>query len=154
MRKGPEHVPDSWLLLVLSVAMMVAASFAAAVLIEELAQQDFRLTFATGAFGLMFYGAVLFVFGRSARIVRSFTCVLGCGSLLTVLFVAEFVLFRPILGSGAAGTIAALIALWSVPVEGHIISRAIQQHWFIGLVIAVVAFILQLGFQSAFSVRS
>jgi hypothetical protein len=134
--------------------MMIAASFAAAVLIEELAQQDFRLTFATGVSGLMFYGAILFVFGHSRRIVRTFTCVLGCGALLTILFVAEFVLFRPIIGPAAAGTVAALIALWSIPVEGHIISRAIQRHWFIGVAIAVAAFILQLGFQSAFSVRS
>jgi peptidoglycan/LPS O-acetylase OafA/YrhL len=154
LRKGPEHVPDSWLLLALSSAMMIAASFAASVLIDELAQQDFRLTFATVIFGLMFYGAVLFVSGHSRRIVRALTCVLGCGAVLTVLFVAEFVLFRPIVGPGAAGTVAALIALWSIPVEGHIISRAIQQHWFIGVAIAVAAFILQLGFQSAFSARS
>ena len=154
LRKGPEHVPDSWLLLVLSGAMMIVATFAATVLIEELAQQDFRLTIATATFGLMFYGAVLFVFGHPRRIVRAITCVLGCGAILTVLYVAEFVLFRPIVGPAAAGTVAALIALWSIPVEGHIISRAIQQHRFIGVAIAVAAFILQFGFQSAFSARS
>ena len=154
LRKGPEHVPDSWLLLILSTAMMIAATFVATVLIEELAQQDLRLTIATATLGLMFYGTVLSVFGHSRRIVRALTCVLGCGAVLTVLYVAEFVLFRPIVGPAAAGTVAALIALWSIPVEGHIISRAIQQHWFIGVAIAVAAFILQLGFQSAFSARS
>jgi hypothetical protein len=154
LRKGPEHVPDSWLLLVLSGAMMIAATFAATVLIEELAQQDFRLTIATATFGLLFYGAVLFVFGHPRRIVRALTCVLGCGAILTVLYVAEFVLFRPIVGPAAAGAVAALIALWSIPVEGHIISRVIQQHRFIGVAIAVAAFILQFGFQSAFSARS
>jgi hypothetical protein len=64
------------------------------------------------------------------------------------------VLFRPFLGAGAAGVVAALIILWSVPVEGHIISRAIQQHWFVGIAIAVAAFILQLGFQSVLSAQS
>jgi hypothetical protein len=154
LRKGPEHVPDSWLLFALSVALMIFASFSATVLIEALAEQDFRLTFATNVLGLVFYGAVLFVTGHSRRIVRALTCIIGCGAILTILFVAEFVLFRPILGAGAAGAIAAVIVLWSVPVEGHIISRAMERHWFVGIAIAVAAFILQLGFQSAFSVRS
>lgn len=154
MRKGPEHVPNSWLLFVLSLLMMVFASLSAATLIEALAEQDFRLTFATTMLGLTFYGAVLFVFGYSRRIVRALTCVIGCGAILTMLFVAEFVLFSPFLGPEIAGTVAALIALWSVPVEGHIISRAIQRHWLAGVAIAVAAFILQLGFQSAFSARS
>jgi peptidoglycan/LPS O-acetylase OafA/YrhL len=154
LRKGPEHVPDSWLLLVLAIAMMVFALFSAAALIEALAVQNYWLTFATNMFGLMFYGVVLFVFGFSRRIVRALTCILGCGAILTVLFVAEYVLFRPVLGAGAAGTIATVIVLWSVPVEGHIVSRSIQQHWLVGVAIAVAAFILQLGFQSAFSART
>lgn len=154
LRKGPEHVPGSWLLFVLSVLMMVFASLSAAALIEALAEQDFRLTFAANVLGLTFYGAVLFVFGYSRRIVPALTSVIGCGAILTMLFVAEFVLFSPFLGTGIAGTVAALIALWSVPVEGHIISRSIQQHWLVGVAIAVAAFILQLGFQSAFTARS
>jgi hypothetical protein len=134
--------------------MMAFASLSAAALIESLAGQDFRITFATNVLGLAFYGAVLFVFGYSRRIVQALTCVIGCGAILTMLFVAEFVLFSPFLGRGIAGTVAALIALWSLPVEGHIISRAIQRHWLAGVAIAVAAFILQLGFQSAFSPRS
>lgn len=154
MRKGPEHIPDSWLLFALAAGMMLFASFSATMLIEALAEQDIRITFATNVFGLAFYGAVLFVFGYSRRIVRSLTSIIGCGAILTFFFVIEFVLFRPFLGTGIAGTIAAIIVLWSVPVEGHIISRAIQQHWFVGVAIAVAAFILQMGFQSAFSARS
>ena len=48
-----------------------------------------------------------------------------------------------------AGLIATLIIFWSVPVEGHIMARAIGQHWFIGIGIAVIAFMLQYGIQSA-----
>jgi hypothetical protein len=138
----------------MSVVMMIFASVSAMVLIDAMAEQDFRLTFATNLLGLTFYGAVLFVSGHSQRLVRALTAVIGCGAVLTFLFVAEFVLFSPFLGAGAAGAIAALIILWSVPVEGHIISRAIQQHWLVGIAIAVAAFILQLGFQSVLSARS
>lgn len=133
---------------------MIFASFSATALIEALAAQDFRLTLLANVLGLMFYGAVLFVSGHSRRLVRALTSIIGCGAILTFLFVAEFVLFQPFLGAGIAGAIAALIVLWSVPVEGHIISRAMERHWFVGIAIAVAAFILQLGFQSVFSARS
>jgi len=133
---------------------MILASFSASILIEALSEEDFRLVFAETMLGLMFYGAVIFAFGHSRRIVRALTCIIGCGAILTFLFVAEFVFFQPFLGAAVAADIAILIVLWSVPVEGHIISRAIQQHWFVGIAIAIAAFILQLGFQSAFDTRS
>ena len=154
LRKGPEHVPDSWLLFALSILFMILASFSASILIEALSEEDFRFVFAETMLGLMFYGAVIFIFGYSRRIVRALTCIIGCGAILTVLFVAEFVFFRPFLGAAVAGDIAILIVLWSVPVEGHIISRAIQQHWFVGIAIAIAALILQLGLQWAFDTRS
>jgi hypothetical protein len=65
-----------------------------------------------------------------------------------LLFVAEYVLLRPFLGARIAGIIATLIIFWSVPVEGHIISRAIGQHWFVGIAIAIAAFVLQIGIQT------
>jgi hypothetical protein len=40
--------------------------------------------------------------------------------------------------------VGTLILLWSVPVEGHIIARAIDRQWFVGLFMAVAVFILQL----------
>jgi hypothetical protein len=39
--------------------------------------------------------------------------------------------------------IANLILLWSVPVEGHIIARATERHWYIGILVALAVFILQ-----------
>lgn len=123
------------------------------VLIEALAEQDYVLTLLTNLVGVVFYAAVLFVTGHSRRTLQSVTAVIGCGAILTILFVAEFVLFRPFLGAGIAGIVAALIIFWSVPVEGHIISRAIDRHWFVGIAIAIAAFILQFGFQSALTVK-
>jgi hypothetical protein len=41
------------------------------------------------------------------------------------------------------GLVANLILLWSVPVEGHIIARAISRHWYIGVLIAIAVFVLQ-----------
>lgn len=133
--------------------MMVFASYSEVVLID-MGEWNLFLTFAAKLLGLMFYGAIFFVAGRAQRLVRGLTAIIGCGAVLTFLFVAEFVLFSPFLGAGLAWLIAALIILWSLPVEGHIIARVIGQHWFVGIAIAVAAFFLQLGLLSVLSERS
>jgi hypothetical protein len=36
-----------------------------------------------------------------------------------------------------------LVLLWSVPVEGHILARTIDRHWYVGIVVAMAVFIFQ-----------
>ena len=148
LRKGPEQIPRSWLLFVLAIAAMLLAFFCALVLIEPMAEQDVRLNLLTNALGIGFYAAVLAVTGYARRMLQTLTTVLGCGAILTMLFVAEYVFLGPFLGAEVAGVIATLIIFWSVPVEGHIIARAIDKPWFLGIAIAIAAFVLQYAFQS------
>ncbi len=148
LKKGPEQIPHSWLLLALAIASMFVASFCALVLIDPAGEQSFRINLLTTGVGMGFYAAVLVVAGYSRRMLQTLTTVLGCGAILTMLFVAAFVFLRPLLGADAAGVIATLIIFWSVPVEGHIIARAIGKHWFLGIAIAIAAFMLQFAFQS------
>jgi hypothetical protein len=76
-------------------------------------------------------------------LLQTIAAILGCGALISFAFVAEYVLFLPFLGEVPTGLIANLILLWSVPVEGHIIARAIERHWYIGILIAIGVFVLQ-----------
>jgi hypothetical protein len=64
------------------------------------------------------------------------------------MFVLEFILFAPFIGSNLAGLLASFIMLWSVPVEGHIISSAIERTRFLGIIIAIIALLLQFLFQA------
>jgi hypothetical protein len=137
-----------------AMGLMILASFSALVLIDPEGQQDHVVIFVSGLLGLAFYAVVLFVTGHRRRMLQSLSAILGCGALLNLLFVLEYVLLRPFLGAQIAGIIATLIIFWSVPVEGHIISRAIDQHWFVGIAIAILVFILQFGFQSTLSVQT
>ncbi len=45
--------------------------------------------------------------------------------------------------------IAVLIIIWSIPVEGHIIARGIEQHRYVGIGIALIVFTVQYTFQSS-----
>lgn len=154
LRRGPDSVPASWLVLLVALLMMFGSSFAAVTLIDVPGERDHVITWSAYGLGIAFYAAVIYLSGRPGRLLQALSCIIACGSLITLLFVAEFVLVTPLLGREFAGLVATLIVFWSVPVEGHIVARAIDQHWFVGIVIAIVAFTLQYGLQSMFRATS
>jgi len=134
--------------------MLFVSSYCAATLIEGMRSQNQFMTFFGYTLGLIFYGSVLFITGYAGRMLQTISAIVACGALITLLYVVEYLLFKAIFGVEIASLVGILIIFWSVPVEGHIIARAIQQHRFVGITIAMVALILQLGFQSAFAVDS
>jgi multisubunit Na+/H+ antiporter MnhG subunit len=148
LRKGADAIPYSWLVLLLSVGMLVISSVCAAALIDGMSSQNYLLTFSGYSLGLIFYGVVLFISGYSRRILQTISAIVACGAIITLLYVAEYVIFDALFGAEFASVVGLLIIFWSVPVEGHIIAHAIQQHRFVGIMIAMAALILQLWFQS------
>ncbi len=151
LRKGPDAIPHSRFILALSIGMLVLSSIAAAELIDGPRPQNQFLTYSGYSLGLLFYGSVLFISGFADRMMQTISAIIACGAIITMLYVAGYVVLSTFFGNEIAGFVGLLIILWSVPVEGHIIARAIQQHWFVGITIAMAALILQLGFQSAFA---
>ena len=153
LRKGPEQVPDSWLVFLIALILMQIASFVLATLSNLDDDYNHLLTFITHVLGMGIYAAILLATGFMRRIVPILSAIIACGAILTLLFVAAFVLLNPFLGNDIAVVIATLIIIWSVPVEGHIIARGIEQHWYIGIVIAMIVFTAQYAFQSTMTGR-
>lgn len=133
---------------------MVLSVFCANVLIPSTGEQDYFVIYASSTVGLLIYSGVLMVTGYGRRLLPVLSAIIACGSILTLLFVAEYLLLQPFLGERIASIVATLIIFWSVPVEGHIIARAIQQHWFAGIAIAMVVFIMQVAFQQLLSANT
>lgn len=154
LRKGPEHVPNSSLVLLMAFGMLLFATFSSSVLITPEDGDSVLLSFLTSLMGYVFYGFVLAVTGFSARFVQTISSIMACGSILTVMMVFAFVMFTPFLGSSIASIIATLILFWSVPVKGHIIARAIERHWYLGIVISMTVFVAQFGIYSALTGRA
>ena len=144
LRKGPEDLPRSWFLFAVIVALWVFSGLASLALIKPIDESDFLLGLFSGAVGIICYASLVLISGHSARLLQTVSAIVGCGALITFAFVAEYVLLLPFLGETITGLIANLILLWSVPVEGHIIARAIDRHWYIGILIAILVFALQL----------
>ena len=153
LRKGPEQVPDSWLVFLFALILMQFASFVLSTLSNLGDDYSHLLTFITQLLGMGIYAAIFFATGFMRRIVPVLSAIIACGAILTLLFVAAYVMLNPFLGNDIAVVIATLIIIWSVPVEGHIIARGIEQHWYIGIVIAMIVFTAQYAFQSAMTGR-
>lgn len=143
LRRGPDAVPHSGLLFMMALGLWVFSSLAGLALIDRFDENDFFLGLFSGIVGIACYSVVVVLAGHSARLLQTITTLIGCGALIFLAFVAEYVLFNPFVGERITGLIANLILLWSVPVEGHIIARAVNRHWYIGILIAIAVFALQ-----------
>jgi hypothetical protein len=65
-------------------------------------------------------------------------------AIITAIYLAGFILIRQFADEATTLSFVWLITGWSVAVEGHIISRAIERPWAIGIAIAVASYILLL----------
>jgi hypothetical protein len=144
LRKGPDAIPHSSLLFAMAIALWLFASVAVIATSAEPDLRDFLFGVVTAAAGLLCYVAIVLFAGRAPRLLQTVTAIIGCGALLSVLYVAVDVFLAPFLGENLTGLVAMLILFWSVPVEGHIIARAIDRHWYVGIVAAMAVFVLQL----------
>jgi hypothetical protein len=149
LRKGPEDLPPYWLIFVPILGLWLFSALSVLALIDRFDESDFFLGLFSGAIGVLCYGSLVVLSGRPERVLQTISAVIGCGALISFAFLVEYVLLLPLLGEIATGLIANLILLWSVPVEGHIIARAIDRHWYIGILVAIAVFALQLVIYSA-----
>jgi len=143
LRKGPEQVPDSPVVLLFAVGLFAVAMLVSGALIQPESNDSVFLSIAVSVSGYGLYWIVLSATGFTHRLVPTVSSIMACGSLLTILMVVAFLALNPLLGSNSAAIIAWLILIWSVPVKGHIIARAIEQHWYVGIAIALTIFIMQ-----------
>ena len=144
LRKGPDNIPSSWLILCISIGLLVISSAGAFLLINNDSNQEPWINFIGYFLGIAFYASILSSYGYNRRILQTISAIIGCGSLITIIFVLEFIFFAPFIGKNFAGLIAIFIMFWSVPVEGHIISSAINSRKFIGITIALIALLIHL----------
>lgn len=144
LRKGPDAIPHSTVLLAVVIALWLLAGVVVTTTTAELDQANFLFMTLAGVAGLGCYAAIVLFFRRGARLLQAVVAFLGCGSLLSLMSVAADVFLKPFLSASLTNIIVVLILLWSVPVEGHIISRTIERHWYFGVVIAMTVFVLQL----------
>lgn len=144
LKKGPDSIPYSWFLCLVTMTMWLFAGLVMTAMTEQLGEADFLLGTFTGVVGLACYASIIVLSGHTPRLLQTVTAILGCGAVLSLLFVVGNVVLPPILSASVTDLIVTLVLLWSIPVEGHIIARAIDRHWYVGIVAAMAVFVFQL----------
>ena len=153
LRKGPEDLPSSVVLLAVAALLWCLTFTLAYIAFDWLDSTRLVVAAAASLLAIGAYQFLLLITGRSARTLQTQTALIGCGSVISLVYIALLVL------SGRFGQqvaivleiVAQLVSLWSVPVKGHIIGRAIDVHWYVGIGIAGAVFILQYLFTSSFT---
>lgn len=144
LRKGPDAIPYSWVVCFITLTLWLLSGLAITMATDGMTDQDFLNGTFTGVVGLACYAAVIVSHGHTPRLLQTVSAILGCGALISFLFLASDALLGALLQETSVQLVGTLILLWSVPVEGHIIARAIDRPWFVGIVMAIAVFIVQL----------
>jgi hypothetical protein len=143
LRKGPESIPRSGILLLMSLALWALAAFSFSSLIENAGGADFRRELLNFALAMSCYYGVLVSTGKSQRIMQTLTSLIGCGALMVLCFTAALVTLGQLAGGAIITMLAIAYLIWSMSVEGHIIARAIDREFYIGVLIAFGIFVFQ-----------
>lgn len=143
LRKGPDAIPYSWIVCLFALILWLLAGYLVSLASESMNDEDYLNSTFTGVAGLACYAAVVVSSGQTPRLLQTITAIVGCGAVISILYLVETVALGPLLGEPVTSLVAMLIIFWSVPVEGHIIARAIDRHWYAGIIVAMAVFIFQ-----------
>lgn len=149
LRKGPDAIPYSTALFAIIVAIWLLAGMIMTLMMADLDARDFIIGTVTGLAGLLCYSVIVVLAGHRARLLQAIMALLGCGALISLFFVAGTLVLSPFLSDNIVNFVVSLVLLWTVPVEGHIIAKTIERHWYVGVVAAMAVFIFQLFLYSA-----
>jgi hypothetical protein len=146
-KKGPEDLPDSGFLLGLTFVVYLLLQVPLGWI--AYGPSDVLVSTIVVSVILIVLGlwTLLALTGFKSRFRQSLTAVLGTSALLSALSI-PFSWWRAITinyesGVALPSTIIFAIMVWSLVIDGHIISRAISKPFGIGLMIAVAFFFLQ-----------
>lgn len=150
LRRGPDAVPASWLVLLVAVGILGIGWLIQVGLAENADPRNLSISFIAYLLTLAFFGAIVYLYGYADRLLQTLSSIIACGSIVALAAALIAELLTPLVGSAEAFAVGYLMWLWSVPVKGHIVARAIQQHWFVGFAFALSAYLLWDGIQVAF----
>ena len=144
LRKGPEALPRAPVIFVLVVVLWLLSSLGAWITLDSYSGNTFLLGLLIAAVGLIIYALLLNSAGKAERIRQSVSAIIGCGAVISFSVLLVQAVLPNFLSEDHVSAIVTVMWLWSVPVEGHIIARAIDRPWYVGLIAATTVFIVQL----------
>lgn len=144
LQKGPDALPRAPVILVLCVILWMLSNAFALLSLDGSRGGSFMLGLLISVVGLIIYALLINAAGKADRIMQSLSAIIGCGAIISFVVLLFEALLPLLVDDQQLDGLLTLVLLWSVPVEGHIIARAIDRFWYVGLVAATTVFIVQL----------
>ncbi len=155
LRKGPESIPRAPIVFLVTVAMWLIVDFVSVLINPGVGMRQVLTGLAISIPGLLLYAAIASWYGQPSRTLQMLTAVLGCGALLGFLLTIAFAILVRQPETGLLASILLLVVwsilLWAVLIEGHILSRTINQPRVFGVAIAFSLTIVQIYVSSIMS---
>ena len=146
LRKGPDALPRSSVLLAIVVAFWLFIDILAGVILPAFGRSSIS-GLAISTLGIIIYAFVATLYGRSARIMQMLTALIGCGAVLGLAVTLTIGVALQLQGLDVVAILSVLavwsITLFSIVVDGHILSRTLDKPQLHGVIIAFLIFALQ-----------
>ncbi len=144
LRKGPDSLPKSWLVFYVALLVSIFVSIITDEIVTNGVDPKHDIALLLIIVNASFYFLVIQVAGYPSRYLQSLPAIFGVDAIITIIYLCGFGAIRLFADDTTTLSFVWLITGWSVAVEGHIISRAIERPWAIGIAIAVASYILLL----------
>jgi len=144
LQKGPGDIPHSSVLFVIVAAIWFLVGVVSILVIDSYNSSGLFIDLILAFVGLAIYAIVINALGKSPRLLRALTAMLGCSTVFSILLSGGQLVLPLLLSKDEAAWAVQLLWFWSIPVEGHIIARTIERQWIIGFLIALVVLFAQL----------
>ncbi len=143
-RRGPEDLPASTFLLSFSLLLYSAGTIATSAVFAEDGRQVFLEALADITMMLLWYGSLLVIYNRGARLQQTLTALFGTGALLYLVAYPVMSWLQHPLDAGTGAQLPAMlmmaILIWSIAVAGHIVHRALDIQFSLGIAICICYF--------------
>lgn len=143
LRKGPQDLPASGMLLGISVCAHTLTS----IVLSVVTLNGWRAILAgiTDTLLVLFLtGTLLYAHRQKTRLLQTLTAMTGTGAIITLVAIPIFAWLYSIERSGGGSPLAGLLVLgliaWSLGISGHILRHALSIPYFLGIFIAFVFF--------------
>ncbi len=143
-RRGPEDLPASPFLLAFSLLLYTAGTVATSWVYAENAREISLEALADVTLMLLWYGSLLVFYHRRARLQQTLTALFGTGALLYLVAFPVMSWLQHLLDAQSAAQLPVLlmmaVLIWSIAVAGHIVHRALDIRFSLGILIGICYF--------------
>lgn len=150
LRKGPDAMPHSAFLFAAALAVLWSVLIAEGYLITSAESPNHLLSLALLVIHISSFWLILQITGRGPRFLQAVTASAACGAVVSLASLLLYLMLVPVIGLQNASSIPVALQLWLLVVDGHILSRSIDQHLLVGIAFVMIIFFAQLVFYSTF----